>query len=202
MSNRDVSPRRPAAPRGSSPRSPPPLRRALVVAPAGASAAPSPGCTETTVNSPTSSEWTCYIAPITVAGYEVKQDIAALVPKPPVDGAITRFATDVVDENEVPIPINRLMLHHIVFTNLSRGDRTCTGNGFAGFDGFPVFGQYSPERFAGAGEERSKLSLPPGYGYDLDPANYWALVYMLMNHPRRPTPPTSSTSSPSTRAGR
>ncbi len=156
-----------------------------LLAPSRASAAPSPGCTQTGSQGPDVSEWTCYIDPITVAGYEVKQDIAYLVPKPPVDGAITHFETDVVDENEVPIPINRLMLHHIVFTNLDRGDLTCRGIGFESFNGSPVFGGYAPERFAGAGEERSKLSMPPGYGYELNGAGQpdrWALVYMLMNH--------------------
>jgi plastocyanin len=161
------------------------------LAPSSASAAPSPGCTQTGGTAPVV-EYTCYIAPITVAGYEVKQDIAYDVPKPPVDGAITHFETDVVDENAVPIPINRLMLHHIVFANLDRGDLTCRGIGFSTFDGYPVWGGYAPERFAGAGEERAKLSLPSGYGYELngtgDP-DRWALVYMLMNH--KPHPDTA-----------
>jgi hypothetical protein len=155
----------------------------LAAAPAGASAVPPPGCTTPDVG--TIREYTCYIDPITVAGYEVKQDIVIFVPKPEVDGHITKFVTDAVDENGVPIPIDRLMLHHIVFNNLSRGDRTCTGAGFSGFDGRPIFGGYAPERFAGAGEERAKLSLPDGYGYALNGAgddDDWAIAYMLMNH--------------------
>ena len=160
---------------------------ALLATPTGASAAPpTPGCTPTPTANPDVTDYTCYVAPITVAGYEVKQDILALVPKPDVDGHITKFETDVVDENLVPIPIDRLMLHHIVFSNLSKGDKTCTGAGFSSFDGYPLFGPYAPERFAGAGEERAKLSLPPGYGYELNGAggdyHNWALVYMLMNH--------------------
>jgi len=159
---------------------------ALAVVPGAAAAAPSPGCTASGNPRPNQTEYTCYIAPVTVAGYEVKQGIAFDVPKPPVDGHITHFETDVVDQDGTPIPINRLMLHHIVFTNLNRGDLTCSGLGFTGFDGSPVAGGYAPERFAGAGEERAKLSLPPGYGYELNGAgpddHTWALVYMLMNH--------------------
>ena len=161
---------------------------AFATAPSGAVAAPSPGCTVTDTISATSDEYTCYVAPIDVAGYEVKQNILALRPQAAsIDGHITRFQTDVVDENEDPIPIDRLMLHHIVFSNLSKGDRTCTGAGFESFDGYPLFGGYAPERFAGAGEERSKLSLPPGFGYELDSDpgptyDNWGLVYMLMNH--------------------
>jgi len=159
---------------------------AFMAAPGGASAAaPAPGCSEAPVSA-TVSEWTCYVNPVTVARYEVKQDILAFVPKPPVDGHITRFQTDVVDENYDPIPINRLMLHHIVFANLDKGDKTCTGAGFTTFNGYPLFGGYAPERFAGAGEERAKLSLPPGFGYELNgagpDAHRWGLVYMLMNH--------------------
>ena len=155
---------------------------ALLAVPAGASADPARGCTPTDVISATETEYTCYENPIDVAGYEVKQNLIPFVPKPPGDGYITRFETDVVDENGVPIPIDRLMLHHIVFSNLDKGDRTCTGNGIESFDGSPLFGPYAPERFAGAGEERAKLSLPPGYGYGLDAAHDWAIVYMLMNH--------------------
>ena len=157
---------------------------ALVAAPSGAAAAP-PGCTEEPVTA-TVSDWTCTVDPVTVQGYEVKQDMAVLVPKPEVDGHITRFETDIVDADGTPIPIDRLMLHHIVFANLDRGDRTCTGAGFRSFDGYPLFGGYAPERFAGAGEERAKLVLPHPFGYELNgaglDADRWALVYMLMNH--------------------
>ena len=64
-----------------------------------------------------------------------------------------------------PVPIQRLMLHHIVFLNPERQDQTCP-NGYVGFDNRPnYFGGYSDERFYAAGEERLKLTLPQGYGY-------------------------------------
>ena len=163
-----------------------------MAAPSGASAYPTPGNCEETMVSATVSDWTCLYTPITVAGYEVKQKIPVYIPKPDVDGHITKFATDVVDydkpgtPNGTPIPIDRLMLHHVVFTNLSRADRTCQGTGFSDFGGYSLPGGYAPERFAGAGEERAKLALPPGYGYELNGAgpddDVWAMVYMLMNH--------------------
>ena len=74
---------------------------------------------------------------------------------------------DVADGNG-PVPISRLMLHHIVFFNAGPGknDSACGGN----------------ERFYGAGEERLKMSFPDGYGYKIDTADSWYAVYMYMNH--------------------
>ncbi len=90
-----------------------------------------------------------------------------LVPTPPEDGYITHMETDVVDDvTGEPVPISRLMLHHIVFTNLNHQDTTCAGKGYVGFGGRKDFGNtFAPQRFYAAGEERAKMSLPPGYGY-------------------------------------
>lgn len=121
------------------------------------------------------------VGPISVQGYEVKQDYF-YAPSPKIDGYITRMQVDVVDADGNPVPIQRLMLHHIVFGNLSRQDRTC--NAITDFGGYenPVL---SAERFYGAGEERAKLYLPPGYGYRVNSADVWGGIYMFMNH--RPT---------------
>jgi hypothetical protein len=140
---------------------------ALALVPGGASAALSQGCTQT--NSPPAgepTEWTCHVNPVSVSGYEVKQGTIGGIPKPAVNGHITRMEVDVVDQNATPVPIDRLMLHHIVFINSSRPDAACGG----------------PERFFGAGEERAKISFPAGYGYPLNQSNPWSLVYMYMNH--------------------
>ena len=40
------------------------------------------------------------------------------IPTPGVNGYITKMDVEVVDAVGKPIPINRLMLHHIVFSNL------------------------------------------------------------------------------------
>ena len=52
--------------------------------------------------------------PVDVKGYQVKQDMTFGIDHPKVDGFITAMSVDVVDEDGTPVPINRLMLHHIV----------------------------------------------------------------------------------------
>lgn len=153
---------------------------AMAFAPAGASAAdPTQGCTQT--NAPADpateiSEWTCYSSPKTVPGYSVERPLSypdfpvELVPKPTgLTGNITQMEVDVADGNG-PIPIERLMLHHIVFFNTGVNDSVCGG----------------PERFYGAGEERLKMSFPAGYGYPIKPSDTWATTYMYMNHKGTP----------------
>lgn len=144
---------------------------ALAIAPAGAVAAPVPNaCTQTGGPGPAGeTEWSCWADPSSVSGYEVEQTALGNIPKPPVDGHITHMETDVVDAaTGTPVPINRLMLHHIVFFNTSRSDAACGG----------------PERFYGAGEERAKISFPDGYGYPTtgSSGSDWFMVYMFMNH--------------------
>lgn len=64
--------------------------------------------------------------------------------------------TDIVDADGTPVPINRLMLHHIVFINVAKPDNTCQS--VTGWDSRP--GGFLRERFYAAGEERAKMSLP------------------------------------------
>lgn len=157
---------------------------ALALAPAGAAAAPSDGCTPTPTADPNVTDWTCYWKPPTVDGYEVRQAVKFGVPKPPgADGHITNMEVDLVDQNFAPVPINRLMLHHIVFLNTSKfNDATC--GRFAGFGDEQLIppGIGAPERFYAAGEERAKVTFPQGYGYEIKPDHNWSMVYMFMNH--------------------
>jgi hypothetical protein len=119
-----------------------------------------------------------YQQPIKVAGYEVKQGLS-LIPNPDVDGFITHMETDIVDGDGNPIPISRLMLHHIVYLNLNQTDSTC--NSYKMWDGSEsAFG--APQRFYGAGEERATMILPDGYGYPTRTEENWAMTYMVMNH--------------------
>lgn len=117
-----------------------------------------------------------YKVPVTVAGYEVLQT-AQSVPHPTDSGYITKMETDIVDADGTPIPISRLMLHHIVFVNLARQDPTCGTTTY--WDNATVIPAF--ERFYAAGEERAKLALPPGYGYRTQ-NEPWTMVYMVMNH--------------------
>ena len=106
--------------------------------------------------------------PFTVGGYQVAlQGQNLIVGAPKLDGYITDMETDVVDvKTGKPVPINRIMLHHIVFANLG-----------------PNFSHAgTPEPFYGDGEERAKMDLPAGYGYPITKADAWGWVWMLMNH--------------------
>src|SRR5262249_49999701 len=134
----------------------------IVLGPSAASAAGS-GCT-VTGTSGTQTTYACNVPTGTIGPYEVRQWYD-LVPTPPQDGSIVHMETDIVDaDTGQQVPIQRLMLHHIVFTNLNHQDSTCAGQGYLGFDGRKDFGAtFAPQRFYAAGEERAKMSLPPGY---------------------------------------
>src|SRR3954447_20597059 len=110
--------------------------------------------------------------PIALGGYQVKQN-SDPVRNPRVNGYITHMRAHVVDKQGHDIPIQRLMLHHVLFTNRGRfdGDRhdgTCPG--------------IPRERFMGTGEEHQVLDLPPGYGIPVRKADRWMAAWMLMNH--------------------
>jgi plastocyanin len=154
-----------------------------LIGPAAAPAASGAGCDSGTPVGPTQTTYKCNIPTGTIGGYEVRQwyDLA---PTPPANGFITHMETDIVDDvTGDPVPISRLMLHHIVFLNINRQDSTCAGQGYLGFDGRKDFGStFAPQRFYAAGEERAKMSMPPGYGYPTDQTNTWGVVAMVMNH--------------------
>lgn len=126
--------------------------------------------------------------PVSVGPYQVKQsDYAIDVPKPVEDGYITRMEVDVVDANGKSVPISRLMLHHIVFSNIgenfgSKHDSTC--DTFTTLDSKSVIPAIA-ERFYAIGEERAEMRLPEGYGYPVKGRDKWALTYMMMNHRNR-----------------
>src|SRR3712207_4867210 len=131
---------------------------------------------------------TLFRSPVTVTGFKVLQNqLLGDLPKPAGNGFITRMKVDVVDASGRPVPIQRLMLHHIVFLNAGGGfgakrDRTC--------DSFRLLDSRTEvpalaERFYAAGEERLEMALPPGYGYRSENADRWLMTYMLMNHRAR-----------------
>ena len=115
--------------------------------------------------------------PITVGGFEVLQE-NKFGSAPPVDGYITKMQTDVVDDSGAPVPISRLMLHHIVFLNTQKLDKTCQS--FLNWDTKTVLP--AAQRFYAAGEERAKMSLPDGYGLPQASSDTWGVLYMVMNH--------------------
>jgi plastocyanin len=126
--------------------------------------------------------------PIHLSPYELKRgDVTYGVPTPQRDGFITAMEAEVVDGAGRPVPIQRVMLHHVVFLNAGarlgeRRDPTC--------DRYTLFDSESQlpalaERFFGVGEEREKLILPPGHGYPVRAADRWAMTWMLMSHRSR-----------------
>ena len=132
-------------------------------------------------------EHTYNYGPITVAGYQVLQNTAFMgVPKPTEDGFITHMSVDLVNSPTDPtmVPMQRIMLHHIVFANLGtyigdKHDATC--NTITALDSKTKLPALA-ERFYGAGEERQKMALPDGYGYPTKGADSWLMTWMLMNH--------------------
>jgi plastocyanin len=109
----------------------------------------------------------------TVTGYEVKNK-RHRVSHPRVNGFITKMSARVVDRAGKPIPVSRVMLHHVVFHNFGRRrgqfPSTCNPRG---------------EPFFGTGEENQVMELPPGYGYRIRKEDKWTSTWMLMNHQPR-----------------
>jgi plastocyanin len=119
--------------------------------------------------------------PVTVNGYQVRQEMTP-AEHPKVNGFITAMSVDIVDANGKPVPIQRLMLHHIVFSKIGEQNPQCKN--FTGFDASQKFpGIARP--FYGAGEERNVLSLPPGYGLPMKADDAWLNTWMLMNHKQK-----------------
>jgi plastocyanin len=167
----------------------------VLFGPSGASAVTGGSACTSSTTGPSQTTYECNIPTGTIGGYEVKQWYILPqsaqnpdgVPQLGASGHITHMETDVVDDTTgEQVPIQRLMLHHIVFINLNRQDSTCAGRGFTGFDGRQTFGNFAPQRFYAAGEERAKMSMPAGYGYRTNSGDNWTVVAMLMNH--RSTP--------------
>jgi plastocyanin len=117
--------------------------------------------------------------PVTVKGYQVKQEMTFGVQHPNVDGYITGMSTNVVNADGSPVPIQRLMLHHIVFSNVGQQNPLCPS--YRGFDANQTLPGLATPLY-GAGEERNILALPPGYGLRLHANDSWLMTWMLMNH--------------------
>ena len=114
--------------------------------------------------------------PVKLSAFTVKRG-TALVPSPKIGGAITTMKARVVDGRGRSIPIQRVMLHHLLFKNLGRP-------GAPRFDG--ACPDIPRERFFGRGEEGITMELPEGYGYRIKPRETWQMNWMLMNHRQVP----------------
>jgi plastocyanin len=93
------------------------------------------------------------------------------IPQPTESGWIVGFRPNLkLADGKVP-PVDVLHLHHGVWATATRRDPT-----------FPLF----PERFIAAGEEKTALELPAGYGYRYSPGDFWFLNYMIHNLTAKP----------------
>ena len=67
---------------------------------------------------------------------------------PGLDGHIVRMHARVVDSHGREMPVQQVMLHHIVYKTRAHRDEVCGGT----------------ESFYGTGEENETLSFPPATG--------------------------------------
>ena len=142
---------------------------------------------------PTQTTYTCNVPTGTIGGYEVRQWFTA-VPNPlhennVPNGFITHMETDVVDDvTGQQVPIQRLMLHHIVFIERCPPGHDLRRQGLRRLRRTQKdFGNtFAPQRFYAAGEERAKMSLPAGLRLrgPRRPTG-WGVVAMVMNHRSR-----------------
>src|SRR4051812_35704146 len=66
-----------------------------------------------------------YDVKVSMNPYEVRQTLN-LVDRPNVDGFITHMSVNVVNPDGSPVPIQRLMLHHIVFFGIGQQNPKCS----------------------------------------------------------------------------
>ena len=96
------------------------------------------------------------------------------VKRPCSDCYITAFKPDLVyaDPEGTQATMDQgPMLHHAVLTSQFRRDATC-GSDWLGLAG---------ERFFASGDERTSISMPPGYGYRVRWYDSWNMLVDLMN---------------------
>jgi plastocyanin len=117
----------------------------------------------------TSEEVVARSRPFTLGGFQTllpKVD----VPAPHRDGYVTHMTAKLEYADGRRVPIQEVMLHHLVF--LASGD----GAGRTSCEG------RQGEPFYGTGEEHQDLVLPEGYGYRVRPHMRWRMQAMLMSH--------------------
>jgi plastocyanin len=93
------------------------------------------------------------------------------VPQPTIEGWIVGFTPNLKLPDGTTPPVDQIHLHHGVWLTGTRFDATA----------FPL-----PERFFGVGEEKTRLKLPPGYGYAYSPRDFWWINYMIHNLTDKP----------------
>lgn len=104
--------------------------------------------------------------PYSVTPGQNRIDYAPTAQKPQVDGYIVGIRPNLrYADGRVPRS-DDIMFHHAVWLNLSARDTTRPG---------------LPQRFFAAGEEKTNLTIPNGYGYAYKASDKWLLNYMIHN---------------------
>lgn len=111
--------------------------------------------------------------PVGIGPYAVRYATTRF-PAPRLDGHVVRMHARVVDRRGRPMPVNRIMLHHLTFKDLGPPGRTRHDVSYC--KGSPG------QRFYGTGEEDRELVFPAGYGYPVARRDRWDANWMLMNH--------------------
>lgn len=93
------------------------------------------------------------------------------IEQPTEDGWVVGFKPNLKLANGTVPPVDELHLHHGVWATANRFDATA-----------PPF----PERFVAAGEEKTALELPAGYGYRYRAGDRWYLNSMIHNLTAKP----------------
>jgi len=94
------------------------------------------------------------------------------IPEPSQNGYIVGIQTNLQYANGTIPAVDVIHLHHGVWLNLSAPDPTSPG---------------LPQRFFAAGEEKTRMLLPTGYGYKFSTDDHWILNYMLHNQLSKPS---------------
>jgi plastocyanin len=111
---------------------------------------------------------TMRFGPIDLHGYETGTGVNN-TPAPRLNGYVTAMHAHIVDRAGRPIPQQRVMLHHVLFTNRGHGE---IGDCRKARD----------QAFYGTGEEDQRIEMPAGYGYRIRRADRWKVGWMFMNH--------------------
>jgi hypothetical protein len=141
---------------------------AIVVVAVAGCVPPPPGGGETLTQS-------FYLGPFTLGpGQEVQGSPASGVPRPSGAFGIKGARFDLVDQNDQPVSVHDVHLHHLVLMTSARQDQICSGR---------------RERFLATGMERTPITLKDPYAYLVGANDQWGAIYHVMNETPPGTPP-------------
>ena len=105
------------------------------------------------------------VGPIEIEPGQNTIEYTSTIPKPKVNGWIVRLAPNLRLADGSTPAVDVIHLHHGVWLNTSAIDATAA----------------TPERFFAAGEEKTAVEIPAGYGYRYTASDGWLLNYMIHN---------------------